>query len=177
MKKLLISFAILALVACSTIKTGYDYDRGVDFTKYKTYQLNPDQLVQIVGQLNRDRIIATLEKELVAKGFTKAENADLIVDVFIKSEQKVEATATTSGGYGPYGGYRYGGGFSTTQISYDEYTEGTMFISFVDKSTEKLVWQGTGTKTIAENTSAEKKEQNITYAIHQILLNYPAKGK
>lgn len=176
MKKLLLPFAILALVACSTIKTGFDYDRSVDFTKYKTYQLNPDQLAAIVGQLNRDRIITTLENELVAKGFTKAENADLIVDVFVKSEQKVEANATTSGSYGRYGGYRYGGGFSTTQVTYDEYTEGTMFISFVDKSTEKLIWQGTGTKTLAENASVEKKEQNITYAIHQILLNYPPKG-
>lgn len=51
----------------------------------------------------------------------------------------MDDTATTSG-TGYYGGmrYGYGGGFTSTSINYEVYIEGTLFINFVDASTEKL---------------------------------------
>lgn len=47
----------------------------------------------------------------------------------------------------------------------------------IDKSSEKMVWQGRGTKTLADNPSPEKKDQNITYGVQQIFKNYPPKKK
>jgi hypothetical protein len=52
---------------------------------------------------------------------------------------------------------------STTSVTYDTYTQGTMFISIVDKETEKLVWQGTGSKPLEESASPEKREQLINF--------------
>ncbi len=183
MKKLLIIPVLLAFVACSTVKVAYDYDKQADFSKYKTYVISEETMkMENVNQLNRDRIIAAVEAQMAAKGFTKAgDNADVILDVRIKGEEVQTATATTTGGYGGYGyGYGrwgYGGGFSTTQVNYDKYVEGTMFITLVDKATEKIVWQGTGKKTVEENASAEKREQNIDYAVTQIFTNYPPGAK
>ena len=174
MKKFLILTLIAGIVACSSLKTAFDYDGQADFTKYKTYQLTEDDLEATIGQLNRNRVISTLENELSAKGFSKSEEPDALVDVHIKTQQKVSATANTTGmGYGRYGRYGYGGGFSTTQINYDEYTDGTLFISLIDNATQKIVWQGTGSKTLDESTSPEKREKNIPYSIQQILKNYP----
>ena len=76
-----------------------------------------------------------------------------------------------------YGGYGYGSGFTTTQVSYDTYTEGTLLIAMIDKNTNKLVWQGTGVKTIDENASPQKREENINYGVNQIMANYPPKSK
>lgn len=169
---MLIAF-VLILSACSTVKVAYDFDKQVDFSKYKTYTLSEESMKMAgVNQLNRDRIIAAVESQLAAKGFTKAENADVIVDVRLKGEEIQTATATTSGGYG-YGRWGYGGGFSTTQVNYDKYVEGTLFITLIDKATEKIAWQGTGTKTVDENASPEKREQNIDYAVSQIFTKYP----
>jgi hypothetical protein len=109
------------------------------------------------------------------KGFTKSDNPDILLDLHVKTKEQMQATATTTGpgyGYG-YGRYGYGGGFSTTQISYDEYTIGTLIITLVDNSSQKIVWQGTGSKTLAENASTAKKESNIQYAVQQIFSNYP----
>ena len=96
-----------------------------------------------------------------------------------KMEQKRTATATTSGGgmYGGYGygRYGYGGGFSTTTVNYDDYTEGTLFINVVDRSTEKIVWQGRGTKTLNENASPEKREANIKNGVSLIYQKFPIK--
>jgi hypothetical protein len=78
-----------------------------------------------------------------------------------------------TGGY--YGRYGYGGGFGTTQINYNTYMDGTLFINVVDKTSEKIVWQGRGTKTIDENASPEKREKNINYAVKSIYYKYPVK--
>jgi hypothetical protein len=115
---------------------------------------------------------------MAAKGFTKSESSsDVILDIRIKGEEVQTATATTSGsGYGYYR-WGYGGGFSTTTVNYDKYVEGTLFVTLVDRATEKIVWQGTGTRTLDENASAQKREENINYAVKQIFTNYPPKAK
>lgn len=181
MKKYLSILILFAFVGCSTVKVAYDYDKQADFSKYKTYTISEETMKMAgVNQLNRDRIVNAVEAAMATKGFTKAENADVILDIRIKGEEVQTATATTSGGYGAgygYGRWGYGGGFSTTTVNYDKYVEGTLFITLVDKATEKIAWQGTGTKTIDENASAEKREQNIDYAVQQIFMNYPPGAK
>lgn len=175
MKKFFILFLVLATFGCATMKINYDYDLQSNFVVYKTYQLSEESYKLPIQELNRNRVIKAVDNEMVAKGFTKSDNADIIVDINVVGKEVQTATATTSGGYGSYRGYRYGGGFSTTNISYDQYTEGTMVISFVDSSAKKIVWQGTGTKTLIENVKAEKREANINNAVQQILNNYPPK--
>lgn len=176
MKKFLVIPVLLAFVACSTVKIGYDYDKSADFSKYKTYAFSEETMKMPINQLNRDRLIKATEAEMAAKGFTKSDNPDAILDLRIKGEEVQTATATTTGGYGyGYGRWGYGGGFSTTQVNYDKYVEGSLFITLVDKATEKIVWQGTGKKTLDENASTQKKEENINYAVKQIFTNYPPK--
>lgn len=168
---------MIIAAACSSVQVSYDYDKQVDFSKYKSYAFTQEALDLAMDQLNRDRILKAIETELTAKGFTKSESPDAWVHVAVKTAQRTEAVANTSGGYGMYGRYGYGGGFTTTTVDYNEYTDGTLFVSLVDKSTEKIVWTGRGTKTIDEHSSAEKRDQNITYAVKQIFLNYPPKAK
>lgn len=176
MKKLLFIVWVLSLTSCSSVKVSYDYDKQASFTNYKTYAFTEEAMKLPFDDLNRDRVIRAVETELTAKGFSKSENPDVLIDINIKAQKRTEATATNNGGYGGYGyrgRYGYGGGFSTTQISYNDYIDGTMFINMVDKSTEKIVWQGRGTKTIDEDASADKREKNINYAVKQIFTKYP----
>ena len=177
MKKLAMLVVFIALTSCSSIKTSFDFDKGVDFTKYKTYAFSEDAVNLKIYDLNRKRLLTALENELIAKGFTNSPNPDIIVDIHVKGQQYQTATATTSGagygGYYGYRGYRYGSGFTSTQVSYDQYTEGTLTIAFIDKAISQIVWQGTGVKTIDENASAAKREENINYAVKQIMANYP----
>jgi len=178
MKNYVLIFILLTFVGCSTVKVAYDYDKQTDFSKYKTYVISEETMkMENVNQLDRDRIITAVGTQMAAKGFTKAgDNADVILDIRIKGEEIQTATATSTGGYG-YGRWGYGGGFGTTQINYDKYTEGTLFITLIDKVTEKIAWQGTGKKTIEENASSEKKVKNIDYAVSQIFTNYPPGAK
>jgi len=182
MKKIALLSVLFILTACSSIKTNYDYDKDVDFAKFKTYAFSQQSMELQLDQLNKDRLFKAIKSELATKGLTESGNPDVIIDIHVKGQQYQTATATTTGygGYGGYYGYRgygYGSGFTSTQVSYDTYTEGTLMIAMIDKNTNKLVWQGTGVKTIDENASAQKREENINYGVNQIMANYPPKSK
>ena len=178
MKKLYY-LGLIVLASCSSIKTTYDFDNSIDFSKYKTYDFTEDAKNYPIQELDRQRVLSAIDAEMTAKGFTKSSSPDVLVDLQVKLEQKQSATATNTGGYG-YGAYRYGWGAGyggTTHISVENYVDGTLFINMIDKGTEKLVWQGRGTKTLAENPSPEKKQANVTYGVQQIFKNYPPKKK
>ena len=55
MKKYLILILLAGAMACASVQTVFDYDKQVDFTKYKTYGLTEDDLEVSVGQFNRER--------------------------------------------------------------------------------------------------------------------------
>jgi hypothetical protein len=177
MKRLLLFFILSAMIAgCSGIKATYDIDKSVDFTKFKTYAFSEETLKLGIQELDRDRILRAVDREMTARGFTKSDSPDAIIDILIKLQERKTATATNTGGgmYG-YGRYGYGGGFSTTQINVNEYVDGTIFVNFVDKSVEKIVWQGRGTKTLDESASGEKKEKNINAGMKMIFSHFPVK--
>jgi hypothetical protein len=177
MKKLFLVCLIAIVSACSPVTISYDYDRQADFSKYKTYAFSEDALNLQVDQLNRDRILKAVETEMAAKGFSKSDSPDVLIDLQIKAKQEVEATATNTGGM--YGGrYGYGGGYgygSTTHVNYNEYTVGSLFVNMVDKSTEKIVWQGRGSKTLDENATPTQRDTNINNGVKQIFTQYPPK--
>lgn len=176
---LLLFAAILG--SCSSIKTGYDYDKQASFDSYKTYGYTEDVAKLPIQELNRNRMIEAIDREMSARGFTKSDNPDVLLDIHVKAEQKRDATATTTGGAGMYGyspwRYGYGGGFTTTDINVNEYVEGTVFINMVDRSADRMVWQGRATKVVNEDLSPEKREKNINTGVAAIFEHYPPKSK
>ena len=173
MKKFTLLFMVALAAACSSLKVSYDYDKTADFSKYKTYAYTADALKLGVGDLDRNRILAAIDAQMTERGIGKSDNPDALIDLVVSAKERTEATATNTGGY--YGRYGYAGGFGSTQINYNTYVDGTLFINLVDKTTEKIVWQGRGTKTLDEGASPTKKESNINYAVKSIFYNYPVK--
>jgi hypothetical protein len=115
MKKLTKMMAlIMTLLITGTVfsQASSDYDKTVDFTKFKTYsfggwQKDSDKLL---NDLDKNRIHEAFEAEFKARGMTYAEsNADMVVTLFLVVDQKTITTAYTNynGGRG-YGGYGRG---------------------------------------------------------------------
>jgi hypothetical protein len=182
MKPIKLLFLVTVMAGCSSLKTSYDYDKQTNFSNYKTYAYTEEAMKLPIQELNRTRLMNAIDTEMTSRGFTKSDAPDVLIDLHVKAEQKRDATATTTGpGMYGYGGgayrYGYGGGFTTTQINVNEYVEGTLFINMIDKSTEKLVWQGRGTKVLDEDASPEKREKNINTGVTAIFAHYPPKAK
>ena len=85
-------------------------------------------------------------------------------------------------------GYGYGWGWNrwgwagnpwywnNQNVRVDQYTEGTLFIDFIDKDGNELVWQGIGSGAM-KMKSAEKKEERIKEFVKEILSDYPPGSK
>ncbi|UOK41509.1 MULTISPECIES: DUF4136 domain-containing protein [Flavobacterium] len=179
---LLLFLAISALlISCNSVTVQTDYDKSVDFSKYKTFSFY--ELADKSGsisQLNKNRIINAVQAEMIKKGLTvSADNPDVLVNITTILTDKKSVTANTD--YYNYGGYyrpyHWGGGYvgSTTTYNVYEYKEGSLIIDVVDASNKQLIWQGIGNKEI--DSPSKNPDKNITEAVAKILENYPPKPK
>lgn len=189
MKKVNLAFLslmiIFALSSCHSIKVITDYDKTVDFSKYKTFEYYgwAEESDKILNQFDKDRIEKAFGEELSKRSLKGVkENGDLVVSLYIVVEQKTKTTATTNsmgmGGYGGYGryygygpGWGYGSGYSTTTIDNYEYEVGTLVISVYDKAEKKLIWEGSGEGTISDKP--EKRDKTIPLAAQKIMREFP----
>jgi len=187
MKKQILALIVIGLMifgACSSLSVTSDYDKTVDFTKFKTYSYygwaqNSDK---ILSPFDKERLETAFGDEFTKRGITFVkEGGDLTVALFIQTEQKQQTTATTTGMGGMYGGYGgyygygpgwgWGGGMSTTSINTYDYTVGTLVCDVFDTKGQKLIWEGTGSGEINENP--QNRENSIPKTVAQIMAQYP----
>ncbi|WP_053978422.1 DUF4136 domain-containing protein [Mangrovimonas xylaniphaga] len=167
---LTLAIVIVTGTSCSSVQVASDYDKKVDFTQYKTFAFFKTGIDKAeISDLDKKRILRAIEAELLAKGYTKSENPDMLVSIFTKSREKVNVY---NNGYGPYG---YGWGWSPyywnnyNTVSVD--TEGVLYIDLIDNAKKELVWQGQGTGYLSKNM--DKKEERINEFVSKIMEKYP----
>lgn len=169
--KLLFLLCLVILTSCSSVKVVTDYDTKVDFTSYKTFAFYKKGIDKAsVSDLDKKRIMRAVEAELVAKGFSKSTNPDILISIFTKSREQVNVSDNNIGigwGWG-YNPWFYG----RTNININQYTEGTLFIDFIDKNTNELIWQGIGSGAM-KMSNIEKKEERINEFVYEIISTYP----
>jgi hypothetical protein len=169
---------LLLLAACSpTLKVNSDYDKSVDFSGYKTFAMYSLQDKSgAISQLNQNRIIDAVKKQMTAKGFTENDaNPDVLVNVvtYLKEKQQVTANTNYYGYGGYYRPYAWGGGMAsgTTTYSTYNYHDGTLMIDVVDAAKKQLVWQGVGNKEI--DKPSKNMDEAINNAVAKILASFP----
>ncbi len=170
--KLFSLFLIVTLVSCSTVKVTADYDAKTDFTQYKTFAFYKTGIDKArISDLDKRRIMHAIETELVAKGFKKSVNPDVLVSLFTKSRKRVDVNSHRNY-YHSYGGYYYPYYYGSNPISVSKYTEGTLFIDLIDKTKKQLIWQGIGTGYLSTK-NVTKKEARIKVIVGEIMSKYP----
>lgn len=173
--KILPLFLLFIVAACSSVRVNSDYDKQVDFTPYKTYAFHKTGIDKAeISDLDKKRILRSIDEAMTAKGFTKSENPDVLIAFFTKEREQVNVNQYNSGfGYGwGYGWnpYLWGGNTSVSR-----YTEGTLYIDVIDAKKKELIWQGEGEGVLTKKT--EKKDKNIKEFVTKILEQYPPHKK
>ena len=163
----------MLLASCSSVQVAADYDKNANFNEYKTFAFFKSGIDKAeISDLDKRRILRAIESEMMAKGFTKSENPDILVSIFTKSRDKVNVY-NNSMGYGPYGygwgwsPYYWNSGYSNVSTS----TEGTLYVDLIDAKKKELVWQGMGTGYLTQ--SMNKKEERINEFVAKIMEKYP----
>lgn len=176
MKKYVFLFALATaglLTSCSPFQVRSDYSATANFNEYKTYLLRTDDLK--MNDLDKDRVLNELSKQVQSKGLSSAPSPDLIINV--KASHKKIQDIQSSSPYGMYGwGGPWGWGVGMNRTWTSTYNSGTIVVDMIDAKTNKLVWQGIGSGISVD--SPKSKQKQIPEIVADIMANYPPqKGK
>jgi hypothetical protein len=162
---------LFIVASCDTVKVYSDYDKSVDFKQYKTFAFMKSGIDKVeISDLDKKRILNAIDQQLQAKGLTKSETPDLLVNIFTKSREEISVNQFNAGyGYGwgwGWNPYMYGG-----QTYVSSSTEGTLYVDLIDAKKKELVWQGEGTGTLSKDM--DRKDEIVNNIVTQILAQYP----
>ena len=166
---LLISLFCSIYFSCSPYAVQIDYDRHVDFSRYKTYKYikkgKTDQTSKFQNDLNRKRFAQAIEKELSEKGYQRItdEKPDFKVVYHLRFQKKLDTSIY---------GYRYWPGteISEAYIQRRVYQEGSLIIDIIDKEENQLAWRGSAEGVLNEGDDADEL---INSLVKEILKEFP----
>lgn len=170
LSRIVLGFGFLLLLAGSALaqKVSVDFDKGTDFSKFRTYAWAAGTPAQ--NPMVHQRIVAGIDAQLAIKGLRKVEsNPDIIVSYHAATDTQI--SINTLGG-GPLGGWRFGAGTATV----DKIPVGQLIVDIGDMGARKFVWRGTASGTVSSRQ--EKNEKALTAALTKMFQNFPpAPGK
>jgi hypothetical protein len=162
--------AVVALCLSTIVlaqNVAIDFDKSVDFSRFKTYAWVPG--TNVPDELNHKRIMRAVEDQLMAKGLAKVDaqsGPDLLVAYHASFERDLELTR--------YGGglpYQWGGG--SLSVRAETIIKGTVVVDLVDAVSQAIVWRATATHDLDLGASAEKRDRNINRTAQKMFKNYP----
>jgi hypothetical protein len=178
--------AIVAVLgsACASVRTHYDFDPGVDFSAWRSYAWYPGESPptgdpRLDSDLLQGRVQAAVRRTLGAAGYVQVLEGqpDFYVNTHLSTERRLDVR-TMNRGYagGPHGRHWGGagwGGVGWTETTVDEYEEGTLVIDFVDTSSRRLAWRGSGTRRLSRDPQPERTTRRVNEAVDEILAQFP----
>ena len=164
LRTLLISVLAIFLAACASSpptpvvdsKPGYDFRQITKVAFYKmSGQVSGDNPL-LLSDMQRNRIDAALESALSKKGFqwvADASQADLLLSWHLATQNKTDVRTYDTPTYGMasarYGGYNRYSAYNCwscaptrTEVSVQNYTEGTFIVDLIDPTLRQSVWRG-----------------------------------
>jgi hypothetical protein len=172
----------LGLAACSSEQatTQVDSRPGVNLARYHTYNFmdavaRNDSAFKNSGS-NIFDLKRAVTRELEARGFQKAEQPDLWVNLALVTQTR---TQTRQANYQTDGAPYYIGQrnyhWQAGDIPVGQYQEGTATIDLVDATRKELVWQGT-TSAILSHTPTKAAKQ-IDKGVADVFAKFPVPAR
>lgn len=161
----------LLLVAGSAygLKIQNDYDLGTDFLNFTTFAWKDG--VHSVESSVHDQIVTLVEAAL-SKGYLRPiqSNPDLFVTYHATTTEELRIDTSQWGySFGPR--WQWGGGMGESTTTVQVYPAGTLVVDLWEKKTQRLVWRGAASDTIAPDPT--QSVQKIRKALQDMFLNFP----
>jgi len=147
-----------------------DYDRSANFGQYKTYSW---EQVKTKDALDVDRIKTAVNAALAAKGWTQVDSGGDVCIVAIEITQNRQTLNTFYDGFGGGWGWRRfgGGGFGEATTTTETYKVGTLVVDLFDAKTKQLIWRGTSSNTLSNNS--DKNIKNLGKGADKMFKHFP----
>lgn len=147
-----------------------DYDRGVNFGQYKTYSW---EQVKTKDALDVDRIKAAVNAALAAKGWTQVDSGGDVCIMAVEITSNQQTLNTFYDGFGGGWGWRRfgGGGFGEATTTTETYKVGTVVVDLFDHKTKQLVWRGSASDTVSNNS--DKNIKKLDKGVEKMFKKFP----
>ena len=159
--------ALSGVAAAQDVKI--DYDKDVDFAKYKTFAAHIN--TSWASPFAEKRALEEIVKTLTEKGWKQVEEQVAEAVVMINGATQTKKDVTTFYTGGPY--RYYGGGMATTSVN--EFQVGSMIVDIFDARTKNLLWRAVGADELSDKS--EKNEKKLVNATKKMFKNFPPKPK
>ncbi len=161
-------FLFAGKLSAQQVKT--DYDRSANFAQYKTYSW---EQVKTKDPLEVDRIKSAVNAALAAKGWTQVDSGGDVSIVSMEITQNQQTLNTFYDGFGGGWGWRRfgGGGFGEATTTTETYKVGTLVVDLFDSKTKKLLWRGTSSDTLSNNSN--KNIKNMDKGVEKLFKQFP----
>ncbi|MFD2823074.1 DUF4136 domain-containing protein [Lacinutrix iliipiscaria] len=174
MKALKVCVIALLLVACAPIHVTQDYEKGTDFSKYKTYNYYQD-IDTGLSAFDTKRLFSLLDEQLQLQGLVRSDTPDFYIN--IQSEEYQNEQRNTVGVGVGGSGRSVGGGVSVgIPIGQTQITRQIIF-EFVDENEVGLFWEAVSESRYNPKASPEKREERLRVLIEKVFKKYPLKTK
>jgi hypothetical protein len=166
-----VSAALLVVMGAIGLaqSVNYDFDKGTDFSKFKTYTWVRGTV--LADELNHSRVVSAIDTQLVAKGLRQvamSAKPDLLVAYHASFSRDLQISGFSSG----FGPYRFGGN-QTGMARTEKILNGTLAVDIVNAGTNTIVWRGIASKDVDVNAEPAKRDRNINRAAERLFKNYP----
>ena len=171
--RITLGFALAMMIANVTFaqKVNTDYQKGTDFSQYKTFMWIKEP--KTANPLMQQRVIDEVNSALAAKGLKLVtSNADLGIAAHEATKEQ-HSLNTFYDGFG--GGWRWGGGFGSATTTVNNYEVGTLVVDMFDCKTKDAVWRATASKTLSSNP--QKNAESLNKAITDMFKKFPPEPK
>ncbi len=158
---LLIALISFLLTNCSApYQIRSDFERGVDFRDYQTYQLlqHKEDFHPGINPINQQRIERAIHREMDFLGYQLEGQPDLLVAFFVKTQ----SVRSYNHYYGRWGYPRW------TRVN--TYQEGALVIDLIDRRKRLVVWHGVARGRISEDMQGV--EERIKAVVRELFERY-----
>lgn len=178
--------AILFLGCATGANVRVDYDQQADLQALRSYAWAPmteeEQKEKSRNSLLHERIRSAIDAHLAARGYANVgeAQADFLVTHTVTAETRTQTQDTRVtvgyGRYGAHGGIGVGYGIPIDSTTY-QYKVGTLIIDVIDPRQKRLVWRGSGERTLDDKLTPEQRTEIINATVNEILSRFPPSGK
>lgn len=160
--------SILLLSSCADKpQVTADYDHGVNFSRYHTYDFAAKE--EKYQTLTDEYIRLSVAQEMQRRGYTLSASPDLLIYWHTSTQNKVQMDDEPSligrVGYAGWAGYNQ---------SLWTYTEGMLTVDLVDRNKRQLVWRATASHAL--DVDKPVSQENIGQTVAALFSAYPAPG-
>ncbi len=174
---------MLLTAACSSgLEVRSDEDPSANFSQYRTWNFFDPMGIEggynspIFGELFREAIT----REMSERGYRQADNPDLMINVTLRTDDKVKMRSYTSpymsgAYYNRPGGAHYGSAVGVgvgVSSRATMTTEASVFIDLVDSQKNRVSWQGVAVIDATDKV-AQRLRDAIFTAVNKVFDKYP----